>query len=93
MLPNAAACCFKGPCAVPVTLKKFDGNLMALGPLLEVKIHNFLPRVETRGIIEARDSAPVTETKSVKQSKKIDLNLLHLYNCCEFWAEYHLQMY
>ena len=25
----------------------------------------FLPRVETRGIIEARDSAPVTETKSM----------------------------
>ena len=25
----------------------------------------FLPRVETRGIIEAKDSEPVTETKSM----------------------------
>ena len=29
------------------------------------QIFIFLPRVETRGIIEARDSAPVTETKSM----------------------------
>ena len=53
----------------------------------------FLPRVETRGIMEARDSGPVTETKEcIKQSKKINLNLLHYCNCCEFWAEYDLQM-
>ena len=33
---------------------------------MESRIYKyFLPRVETRGIIEARDSAPVTETKSV----------------------------
>ena len=30
----------------------------------------FLPRVETRGIIEARYSAPVTETKSMLNCRK-----------------------
>ena len=29
------------------------------------KLYMFLPRVETRGIIEAKDSEPVTETKSM----------------------------
>ena len=30
----------------------------------------FLPRVETRGIIEAIDSEPVTETKSLLNSQR-----------------------
>ena len=38
-------------------------------------------------------SAPRALNLYVNHSKKIDLNLLHFYNCCEFWAEYDLQMY
>ena len=52
----------------------------------------FLPRLETQGIIGAIDSEPVMETKSLWLVEEIDLNLLHFFNCCEFWSEYDLQM-
>ena len=39
-------------------------HILIIFVVLAWKRH-FLPRVETRGIIEARGSAPVTETKSM----------------------------
>ena len=72
--------CLIGPSLKVLQLRRlFDWTNMAAAlhqffgaarhPCFEVSVSPgsflFLPRVETRGIIEARDSAPVTETKSM----------------------------
>ena len=52
---------------------------------------SFLPRVETRGIIEANNLETVTKTTKCELVEENQFQPSSFYKCCEFWAECHLQ--